>query len=93
MWRIIIFFIPLVVIIANLIFRPGKFLKVIATITYSPLSPFSNSEIPSWASYYLGKSLYEAPPESIKRLEENVRTIGFAMLAVPATLLVILIAL
>jgi hypothetical protein len=93
MWRIIILLLILVVIIAQFIFRPSKVLKVVVKIIYSQVSPLRRSGIPLWASYYLGDTMYEAPPEQIKQLEENVRVIGYAMLAAPVTLLVIVLAL
>lgn len=93
MWRIGIFLLLVLAVNFHFIFRPSKILKFIATIIYSPVSPLGSSEIPLWASYYLGKTLYEVTPEPVKRLEETVRAIGYAMLAVPVTLLVIVLAL
>ena len=93
MWRIGIFFLLIFVVIFLFIFRSGKILRFTAAVVYSPLSPLRSSKMPLWASYYLGKTLYEAPPEQLKQLEENVRVIGYALLAVPITLLVIALAL
>jgi len=93
MWRIGIFFLVILAVIFHLIFRPGKVLKLAAGILYSPVSPLHGSSIPLWASYYLEKTVYEAPPEQVKQLEEGVRAIGYAMLAVPVTLLIVVTAL
>jgi|GEM_PF-5205752 len=93
MWRIGILLLVVLAIVFYFVFRPGKVLKLTATVIYSPVSPFRGSAIPLWASYYLGKTMYEVPPESVRQLEENVRAIGYAMLAVPVTLLVIVITL
>ncbi len=93
MWRIGIFFLVILAVIFYFIFRPGRVLKLAATIIYSPASPLHSSRLPLWASYYLGRSVYEAPPEPVKQLEEGVKAVGYAMLAVPVTLLILVIVL
>jgi hypothetical protein len=92
MWRIGIFLLLILAVDFHFIFRPARTLKFVAAVVYSPVSPLRRSRMPLWASYYLGKTMYEAPPETVKQLEEYVRAIGYAMLAVPVTLLGLVLA-
>ena len=88
MWRLLILAALILWIIFFLIFRPGRVLRLMAIILYSPVSPLGRGSIPVWASYYLGKGVFEGQPTLVRNLEENLRALGYALLAVPVALAV-----
>ena len=88
MWRLLIVVAVIVGIIFFLIFKPGRVLRFLALILYSSGSPLGREFTPVWASYFLGKGVFEGQPASVRNLEENLRTLGYSLLAVPVSLAV-----
>ena len=88
MWRLFVLTALSLIVIGFLIFRPGLVLSWAARILYAPYSPLSGANVPSWASFYLGADVFEGPPESVRRLEEEIRTVGFVLIVIPISLAV-----
>ena len=88
MWRLLIIVAIVVWIIFFLIFSPGRVLRLMAMILYSSGSPLGRDSTPVWASYFLGKGVFEGEPAAVRNLEEILRTLGYALLAVPVSLAV-----
>ena len=88
MWRLLIVVAIIIWVIFFLIFKPGRVLGWMAMIMYSRGSPLGRDSTPAWASYCLGKGVFEGQPASVRNLEESLRTLGYALLAVPVSLAV-----
>ena len=83
MWRLLLITIVVAAFIFYMILRPRRILKVLASAIYFPGSPLSRRTIPIWASYFLNREIFEGPPVSLLRLEEEIRTVGYFLLAIP----------
>lgn len=91
MFRLLSLVVLLLVAFGMLIFRPGRVLAGVAWVLYSPSSPFSGGDTPVWASYYLNRGAYEGPPVSVRRMEDEVRTIGIFLLSIPVALAILVV--
>jgi hypothetical protein len=91
MWRLFILIALVLIGIYYMVFRPGRILGMVTRILYSPISPLSHRPIPPWASYYLGLGDFEGPPPSVREMEDNVKTLGYVLVAVPVALVVTVI--
>jgi hypothetical protein len=92
MWRIVLLGLLGSVIAILMIFRVRYLLKFLAMVLYSKVSPMGMSgNLPLWARYYLSSDDYEGPPPGIGQLEETVRIVGYTLVAIPLTLVVMVL--
>jgi hypothetical protein len=92
MWRIVLLGLLVSVIAILMIFRVRYLLKFLAMVLYSKVSPMGMSgNLPLWARYYLSSDDYEGPPPGIGQLEETVRIVGYTLVAIPLTLVVMVL--
>ena len=91
MWRLLLFAVVITAFIFCMILRPRRILSIVASTMYFPGSPLSKRTIPIWASYFLNREIFEGPPISLLRLEEEIKTIGYFLLAIPLGLGILVI--
>ena len=91
MWRLLVLIVVLAALILSMILRPKRILRLLAFVIYFPGSPLARRIIPLWASYFLNQEIFEGPPASLLRLEEEIRTLGYFLLAIPVGLGILVI--
>ena len=91
MWRLLVLIVALATFTFCMILCPKRILRLLAFGIYFPGSPLARRTIPLWASYFLNQEIFEGPPASLLRLEEEIRTVGYFLLAIPVGLGILVI--
>lgn len=91
--RLVVLVVIVAFSVAGLILRPGGFLKFVASVFFSPISPLGRGALPGWVRYYRGESVFEGKPSLVDQMEEAVRIVGYSLLAVPLVLIVLAVLL